>query len=114
MLKAAILAYKNGRKSYLKKELQDDSNRRNKNFQAEHPFMEKLSAWVVSEFSFSGRDALIGSGLRQEENISGRDLKEVSNCLKALGFEKDDTQTRVNGTKKYLYRRSKTPKTPET
>ena len=76
--------------------------------------MEKLSAWVVSEFSFSGRDALIGSGLRLEENINARDLKEVSNCLKALGFEKDDTQTRVNGTKKYLYRRSKTPKTPET
>ncbi|MFL2868226.1 MAG: hypothetical protein ACJZ78_05395 [Prochlorococcus marinus] len=33
--------------------------------------MEKLSAWVVSEFSFSGRDALIGSGLRHEENIRG-------------------------------------------
>ena len=76
--------------------------------------MEKLSAWVVSEFSFSGRDALIGSGLRQEENISGRDLKEVSNCLKALGFEKDDTQTRVNGTKKYLYHKPKTPKTTKT
>ncbi len=77
--------------------------------------MEKLSAWVVSEFSFSGRDALIGSGLRQEENISGRDLKEVSNCLKALGFEKDDTQTRVNGQqRKYLYRRPKTPKTTKT
>jgi predicted P-loop ATPase len=114
ILKAAILAYRNGRKPYLKKELQDESNRRNKNFQAEHPFMEKLSAWVVSEFSFSGRDALIGSGLRQEENISGRDLKEVSNCLKALGFEKDDGQTRVNGTKKYLYRRPKTPKTTKT
>ena len=59
--------------------------------------MEKLSAWVVNEFSFSGNEALIGSGLRQEDNISGRDLKEVSNCLKALGFEKDDYQTRVNG-----------------
>ena len=51
----------------------------------------------------TGRDALIGSGLRLEENINARDLKEVSNCLKALGFEKDDTQTRVNATKKYLY-----------
>lgn len=114
ILKAAILAYRNGRKPYLKKELQDESNRRNKNFQAEHPFMEKLSAWVVSEFSFSGRDALIGSGLRLEENINARDLKEVSNCLKALGFEKDDTQTRVNGTKKYLYHKPKTPKTTKT
>ena len=76
--------------------------------------MEKLSAWVVNEFSFSGNEALIGSGLRQEDNISGRDLKEVSNCLKALGFEKDDYQTRGNGTKKYLYRRPKTPKTTKT
>ena len=99
MLKAAILAYRNGRKSYLKKELQDESNRRNKNFQAEHPFMEKLSVWVQSECSFSGKDALIGSRLRQEDSISGRDLKEVSNCLKALGFEKDDVQTKVNGIK---------------
>ena len=65
--------------------------------------MEKLSAWVISEISFSGREALIGSGLRLDENIHARDLKEVSNCLKALGFEKDDGQTRVNGTKKYLY-----------
>ena len=79
MLKAAILAYRNGRKSYLKKELQDESNRRNKNFQAEHPFMEKLSVWVQSECGFSGRDALIGSRLRQEDNVSGRALKEVSN-----------------------------------
>ena len=76
--------------------------------------MEKLSAWVISEISFSGREALIGSGLRLDENIHARDLKEVSNCLKALGFEKDDGQTRVNGMKKYLYRRPKTPKTTKT
>ena len=114
IIKAAIIAYRKGRKPYLNTKLQDESNRRNKDFQAEHPFMEKLSAWVISEISFSGREALIGSGLRLDENIHARDLKEVSNCLKALGFEKDDGQTRVNGLKKYLYRRPKTPKTPKT
>ena len=66
--------------------------------------MEMLSVWVVNEFSFSAREALIGSGLKLEENINARDLKEVSNCLKALGFEKDDFQTRVNGIKKKIYR----------
>ena len=43
-LKAALLAYRNGRKPYLNIELQIESNRRNKNFQEEHPLMEKLSA----------------------------------------------------------------------
>ena len=61
IIKAAILAYRNGRKPYLKKELQDESNRRNKNFEAEHPFMDKLSNWVKTRDNFSTEEALIGS-----------------------------------------------------
>ena len=112
--KSAIIAYRNDRKSYLNEELHYESIRRNKSFQAEHTFMEKLSAWIETMQSFSGREAIIVSGLKLEENINDRDLKEVSNCLKALGFEKDDVQTRVNGIKKYLYRRPKTPNSPKT
>jgi len=50
--------------------------------------MEKLSAWVVNEFSFYRREALIDSGFKLEENITQRDLNEVAKCLQALGFEK--------------------------
>ena len=32
--------------------------------------MEKLSAWVMGEFSISGWHTLIGSGLKHEENIT--------------------------------------------
>ena len=40
IIKAAIIAYRNGRKPCLKQEQQNESNNRNKNFQAEHPFMD--------------------------------------------------------------------------
>ncbi|AIQ97819.1 hypothetical protein [Prochlorococcus sp. MIT 0801] len=57
----------------------------------EHPFMEKLSAWVESEYSFSGREALIGSELRQEENIRERERERSQGSfklLKAVGHRK--------------------------
>lgn len=53
--------------------------------------MEKLSAWVESEYSFSGREALIGSELRQEENIRERERERSQGSfklLKAVGHRK--------------------------
>ena len=58
-----------GRKPYLKKELQDESNHRNDCFQEEHPFMDRLSDWVRTRDKFSSADALIGSRCRSEENL---------------------------------------------
>ena len=105
IIKAAIIAYRNGRKPYLKKELQDESNRRNKNFQAEHPFMEKLSDWVKTRDNFSTEESLIGSRCRSDESARSNDFKEAANCLRALGYQKDKTQTRINGSRKYLWRK---------
>ena len=105
IIKAAIIAYRNGRKPYLKKNLQDESNRRNKNFQAEHPFMDKLSDWVKTRDNFSTEEALIGSRCRSDESARSNDFKEAANCLRALGYQKDKTQTRINGSRKYLWRK---------
>ena len=105
IIKAAIIAYRNGRKPYLKKNLQDESNRRNKNFQAEHPFMDKLSDWVKIRDNFSTEEALIGSRCRSDESARSNDFKEAANCLRALGYQKDKTQTRINGSRKYLWRK---------
>jgi predicted P-loop ATPase len=105
IIKAAIIAYRNGRKPFLKKELQDESNRRNKNFQAEHPFMDKLSDWVKTRDNFSTEEALIGSRCRSDESARSNDFKEAANCLRALGYQKDTTQTRINGSRKYLWRK---------
>ena len=62
--------------------------------------MARLAEWVQREaFPFSTEQALIGSYCRTEENIKPMDSKEAANCLRALGFEKDEHQTRCNGIK---------------
>ena len=100
ILKAAILAYRNGHKPFLTQEQQNESNLRNESFQSEHPFMARLAEWVQREsFPFSTEQALIGSYCRTEENIKPMDSKEAANCLRALGFEKDEHQTHCNGIK---------------
>ena len=104
ILKAAIIAYRNGRKPYLNKKLQNESNNRNERFQEEHPFMDRLSAWVGTRDKFSSTDALIGSRCRSEENLRKNDLKEAANCLKALGYHKK--QVRVTGGRPYLWSKS--------
>ena len=104
IIKAAIIAYRNGRKPYLKKELQDESNHRNERFQEEHPFMDRLSVWVSKRDKFFATDALIGSRCRSEENLRKNDLKEAANCLRALGYHKK--QVRVNGGREYLWSKS--------
>tara|TARA_R100001443_G_scaffold19990_1_gene31852 strand:+ start:1591 stop:2781 length:1191 start_codon:yes stop_codon:yes gene_type:complete len=110
IFKAAILAYRNGRKPYLKDEVQKKSNLRNKGFQEEHPFMDRISQWAKTRDNFSATDALIGSRCRTEENLKRNDAKEVANCLRALGYQKK--QVRVTGGRPYLW--SKSPMTPKT
>ena len=110
ILKAAILAYRNGRKPYLKDHVQKKSNLRNKGFQEEHPFMDRISQWAKTQDNFSATDALIGSRCRTEENLKSSDAKEVANCLRALGYRKK--QQRVDGGRPYLW--SKSPMTPKT
>ena len=104
IIKAAIIAYRKGRKPYLRQELQDESNHRNGRFQEEHPFMDRLSVWVRTKDKFTSIDALIGSRCRSEENLRKNDLKEAANCLKALGYHKK--QVRVNGEREYLWSKS--------
>ena len=104
ILKAAIIAYRKGRKPYLKKELQDESNHRNGRFQEENPFMDRLSVWVSTRDKFSSTDALIGSRCRSEENLRKNDIKEAANCLRALGYHKK--QIRVTGGREYLWSKS--------
>ena len=104
IIKAAIIAYRKGRKPYLRQELQDESNHRNGRFQEEHPFMDRLSVWGRTRDKFTSIDALIGSRCRSEENLRKNDLKEAANCLKALGYHKK--QVRVTGGRPYLWSKS--------
>ena len=105
ILKAAIIEYRKGGKLYLPQELQTESNNRNSDFLAEHPFMDSLAEWVIGEYVFTTADALIGAGLREKGKISDYDLKQASECLQALGYVKDTHQTTGAAGKKRYWRK---------
>jgi len=67
--------------------------------------MYKLSDCVKTRDKFSTEEALIGSRCRSDESARSNDFKEAANCLRALGYQKDKTQTRINGSRKYLWRK---------
>jgi len=107
ILKAAIIAYRKGRKLYLPQTLQNESNIRNKNFLVEHPFMEPLADYVRDrDASFTTQDALIYSGLRETtERIKDGDSKKAAECLRALGWEKDTHQKGPRDDRKRYWRK---------
>jgi len=107
ILKAAIIAYRKGRKAYLPQKLQNESNMRNQNFLAENPFMDPLADWVGFRLApFTTTEALIDSGLRDKERIKDLDLKKASECLQSLGYRKDKHQTQGDAGKKRYWRKT--------
>ena len=108
ILKAAIIAYRNRKEPeiYLPEKLQTQSNLRNKNFLAEHPFMEALADWVGLRVApFTTIEALIESELREKDRIRDLDLKKASECLQSLGYRKDKHQTKGDAGKKRYWRK---------
>ena len=104
--KAAIVAYRENENYFIKNgiglsdELQEDSDFRNEQFEAEHPFFARLAEWTdrtVNQYPFTTEQALIGSGCRSEERINNNDAKEAGNCLRKLGYKKDEHQKREEG-----------------
>ena len=67
--------------------------------------MDKLSDWFKTRENFSNEEALIGSRYRSDESARSNNFIEAANCLRALGYQKDKTQTRINGSRKYLWRK---------
>ena len=108
ILKAAILAYRKEEKPILTTEEQNQSNRLNDLYEAEHPFFTRLYDWINADLfemnygeakgGFTTETALIKSGCREENSIRMPDLKDAASCLRQLGFEKGN-QTRKAGTK---------------
>ena len=106
ILKAAIIAYRKGRKLYLPQKLQNESNIRNQNFLAENPFMDSLADWVkYRDAPFTTQGALIDSGLRDIDKVKELDLKKASECLQSLGYRRDDHQTGPRNNRKRYWRK---------
>ena len=109
ILKAAIIAYRNRKEPeiYLPQKLQNESNLRNTNFLAEHPFMEALADWVGFRLApFTTTEALIESDLREKDRITDFDLKKASECLQALGYRRDDHQIGPRNNRKRYWRKT--------
>ena len=107
ILKAAIIAYRKGKKPFLPQKLQNESNRRNQNFLADHPFMDSLADWLKHrDAPFTTQGALIDSGLREKDRVTDLDLKKASECLLAMGYRRDEHQTGPRNNRKRYWRKT--------
>jgi predicted P-loop ATPase len=101
--KAAVLAYRSGRKPVLSWEEQNESNRRNRRFEQEHPWTEPIATWLHMNTpqAFTTAECLVKSGLRIcGENITQRDLQDASKVLHSLGYARTEHQQRKHGNKR--------------
>ncbi len=101
ILKAAILAYRNGRLPMLTLEQEVQSKKQNLNYESEHPFQsaveQQVRKWKNSKFST--KSILIDSELRTEATITQKDMNDVAAILRGLGYVRDKNQTTNSITK---------------
>lgn len=103
--KSAMQTYRAGERPYLSHELQNESNSRNEEYQVEHPWGSMLDEWLNptettvnwikahpeewkrgAPEQFDSRQALIGSGVRDEKNLSKNDEMVIATLLKKRGY----------------------------
>ena len=70
--------------------------------------MEPLADYVRDrDAPFTTQDALIYSGLRETtERIKDGDLKKASECLLAMGYQRDEHQTGPRKNRKRYWRKT--------
>ena len=89
ILKAAILAYRSGRKPMLTNIQQNLSNRQNLRYENEHPFQSAIEqrVKVYGQEEFSIKNLLLEAKLRSDiDKITQKDMNEVSGILRGLGY----------------------------
>lgn len=111
--KAAVHAYRSGRKPILDAHLEEESLENNQNFEAEDPWLMPLSAWTTkaSPNSFTTQEAIIQAGLRRQDQISNGALKGAAQVLRLLGYEQKER--RRNGIKGRYWEKIESTITPE-
>ena len=109
ILKGAILEYRKGAKSYLDKEYETESQRRNLGYKEESVFFEPIQKWFrySAPDTFTTHHALVGAELRTKENIKTSDSREASKVLRELGCVQDKNQTVVNGMRHRYWHKPK-------
>lgn len=111
--KAAVLAYREGRQPFLSMDQQDDSNRRNRSLEIEHPWESAISEWIERTYSsmpellieFAMDEVFRGAELGISwSHVTPRETQQMAAILRRLGYLRDRHQTRRNGTKQRLWR----------
>jgi len=92
ILKAAIIAHRNGRLPMMTLEQQNESNRRNLDYESQHPYQDaiekELRKWG-GETEFSIQGLLSDAGIKTEiKEINQKDMYDVAKILKTLGYKK--------------------------
>ena len=96
--RAAVLAYRSGRLPILSAASQAESERRNKGYEPEHPWLAILARWLPScPQSFTADEALTRSGCVDDGRLERRHQMEVAPLLRALGCEREPHQSRDDG-----------------
>ena len=113
ILKAAVIAFRNGEKTYLSSADQNKSNLNNLAYQQEHPFMSALYNWTEREAQtamfadgFTTRMALIRSDVRSENKITTADCRAGADCLRQLGYEQSINQIKTSNGLKRLWKKN--------
>jgi predicted P-loop ATPase len=109
--KAAVLAHRAGRLPILSPASQAESERRNRGFAPEHPWLGLLARWVATApAEFTTDQALTGAGCVGDNQTQRKHQMEVAPLLRSLGFERDRHQTRADGMDRpRLWRRMSQP-----
>jgi len=104
--KAAVLAYRSGRNWWLSPEDQTESNRRNRQYEQEHPWETPIANWLqqFTPQGFATDECLIGAGIRfDRSSVSQRDLLDASKVLTQLGYNRTQHQMRRYNNKRVWF-----------
>ena len=105
--KAAVIAWRSGRKPNLEDQELILSESLNSGYESEHPFQEPLFNWLKTECGeFTAHAAIIGAGIRTEDKVSDRDLRQCHVALRRLGYEPNPNQKRIGKSRVRLWRKS--------
>ena len=105
--KAAVIAWRSGRKPNLEDQELIESESLNSGYESEHPFQEPLFNWLKTEIGdFTAHAAIIGSGIRTEDKVTDRDLRQCHVALRRLGYEPNPNQKRIGKSRVRLWRKS--------
>ena len=110
--KAAVLAYRQGAKTFLDPmQLSAASKRNLLGSEHEQPWVEPITRWLQKPMNNLGPhttdDILIGSGVRSLDKITRGDQMELSKAMQQIGdWDKDREPTRHNDRKSRFWRRS--------